>query len=40
MIGMTITIGDITGIVTAQTVSPDGKAMVRIEDRWMLIDGV
>lgn len=37
MIGMTITIGDITGIVTAQTVSPDGKAMVRIGDRWVMV---
>ncbi|MCV0395462.1 MAG: hypothetical protein K5872_22200 [Rhizobiaceae bacterium] len=25
----------IDGIVTAQTVSPDGLAMVRIDDHWL-----
>lgn len=28
------------GIVDAQTVQPDGKALVRINDRWLEVDGL
>jgi hypothetical protein len=27
-----------TGIVTAERVSPDGKAMVRINDHWLMVE--
>lgn len=42
MIGMTLTHrqSGLTGTVDAQTVSPDGRAMVRIEDRWFMADEV
>lgn len=28
------------GIVDAQTVQPDGKALVRINDRWLETEGL
>ena len=42
MIGMTLrcpATGE-RGIVDAQTVQPDGKALVRINDRWFEADGL
>lgn len=42
MIGMTLRcpVSGISGTVDAQTVQPDGKAMVRICDRWLEADGL
>lgn len=42
MIGMNLrcpTAG-ITGTVDAQSVQPDGKALVRINDRWLEVEGL
>lgn len=38
MLGMTLTIDGHTGEVDAQTVTPDGKAMVRINDHWLMVE--
>lgn len=40
MLGMNLRTPDstISGIVDAQTVTPDGKAIVRIADRWVDAD--
>lgn len=40
MIGQTLThpLSGITGTVDAQTVHPDGRALVRINDHWLFAD--
>lgn len=40
MIGMTVEIGRIRGVVDAQTVHPDGKPLVRVKDRWYNVGDV
>lgn len=42
MIGMHLScpVSGISGTVDAQTVQPDGKAPVRICDRWIEADGL
>lgn len=42
MIGLSLhdPISGLTGKVDAQTVQPDGKALVRICDRWLEVDGL
>jgi hypothetical protein len=42
MIGMNLRcpITGIAGTVDAQVVQPDGKALARINDRWLFADGL
>jgi len=42
MIGMSLRcpITSIAGVVDAQSVQPDGKALVRINDHWLEVDNL
>jgi len=42
MLGMKLidSASGVSGTVDAQTVHPDGKALVRINDRWLEVQGL